>query len=1000
MKNMPRRLISLALPTGLLLALATGVRATAPAFADAPDWLNSSANPSVTNEFQVYNYDTVGTDNSGCDFVTFRLSNSTTTNQCLVRVKSGQIGSGYYLPNNAAIGSTLNNNLFEGIPNTDEGYFLTSGSSGQWHLVLYPGIYANVKPNLGTGNQSYTVTLPNNADVTLADKSGAQFYVDPNTISFSSNGKWMVVFDQNALAYVSVNLQTLDVVPFAPATANPSSTSTAISDDGRYAAIHQPGTSQSFQIYDLSTCGTVPAHITTYVSCNSRNIQSYVAGAVPGFVNFQRIRFVTDYVMNIKAYGSKNGADTIEQYGITAPGLTAGQTEYLALGDSYSSGEGAGDYVQATNVAGTNTCHSSPNSYPDVIAGALGYTGSQFKTIACSGARSTDVSANAQFPEAPDSNSLGDWLPGLEEQAQHVAETQPRFMTMTMGGNDIGFHTIVEHCVADAFLSTDCYNSSQARQNLVNAIVGHFGEWSRMYSQLLSYAGSGATLYVIGYPQIVDLGNCGSNVWLTAQDIIFANELIAYLDYVIQQAAINAGAVYVDTQGALNGHELCQANTDLAVNGLTLARNGQPVSQESYHPTAYGEQLLAQSILNSTSDFTLTGPGPQPVTPPAPNDPKNPKLQALLNVPSGPVPIANTEQVSNGTDAFVSNIFQKSGELDYDVNGIDYGLRPNTSYTLTMHSDPTTIGTFTTDANGNLSISAPLPSSVEPGLHELDITGVGLSGENLDLVDTAFVDASPANLVSTGPTSQAPALSWDPVSGATSYDIYRDGTLAGTSTTTSYTDSGTGPGTYTYAVAAMFTGVEGSDSSPVAVTYDPDMPDITNFTSNDGTTFARQNTPNESGIASQTINADGSITVSVSDAAGNADSGFYLGTTTLGELSSFSVSSSSGDFGLNLWFDNAGLGDFFQWDNRGQFTGAGGDTYGVSPGSANGSIDVTADTSIHLAGSGQDYTLAQLTAGDDTADNITSDTPVAVWIGVDVTEGGSASATISQISDP
>jgi hypothetical protein len=363
------------------------------------------------------------------------------------------------------------------------------------------------------------------------------------------------------------------------------------------------------------------------------------------------------------------------------------------------------------------------------------------------------------------------------------------------------------------------------------------------------------------------------------------------------------------------------------------------------------------------------------------------------------VPIAVTEQVSDGTDAFVSNVFQKSGELNYDVNGIDYGLRPNTSYTLAMHSDPTTIGSFTTDANGNLSISAQLPSSVEPGLHELDITGVGLSGENLDLVDTAFVNASPANLVSTDPTSQAPALSWDPVSGATSYDIYRDGTLAGTSTTNSFTDRGIGPGTYTYTVAAVFTGVESSDSTPVLVAYDPDMPDVTNFTSNNGTTFTRQNTPNQSGIASQTINGDGSITLSVNDAAGNADSGFYLGTTTLGDLSNFSVSSSSGDFGLNLWFDNAGLGDFFQWDSQGRFTGSGGDTYGVSPGSTNGSIDVTADTSFHLAGR-QGYSLAQLAAGDDTTDGITADTPVAVWIGVDVTDGGSASATLSQITGP
>jgi hypothetical protein len=45
---------------------------------------------------------------------------------------------------------------------------------------------------------------------------------------------------------------------------------------------------------------------------------------------------------------------------------------------------------------------------------------------------------------------------------------------------------------------------------------------------------------------------------------------------------------------------------------------------------------------------------------------------------------------------------------------------------------------------------------------------------------------------------------------------------------------------------------------------------------------------------------------------------------------------SGGDFGLNLRFDNANLGDFFQWDSNGNLTSLGGDTYGLSSGSANG----------------------------------------------------------------
>jgi hypothetical protein len=117
-----------------------------------------------------------------------------------------------------------------------------------------------------------------------------------------------------------------------------------------------------------------------------------------------------------------------------------------------------------------------------------------------------------------------------------------------------------------------------------------------------------------------------------------------------------------------------------------------------------------------------------------------------------------------------------------------------------------------------------------------------------------------------------------------------------------------------------------------------------------------------------------------------------------GNLPNFTVRSSGGDFGLNLWFDNANLGDFFQWDSSGSLTGLGGDTYGLSSGSTTASLTVNGRTSFYMMDGGQSYTLSQLIAGDDTTSGINANTPVTVWVGVDVGSGGSTSATISSVS--
>jgi hypothetical protein len=272
------------------------------------------------------------------------------------------------------------------------------------------------------------------------------------------------------------------------------------------------------------------------------------------------------------------------------------------------------------------------------------------------------------------------------------------------------------------------------------------------------------------------------------------------------------------------------------------------------------------------------------------------------------------------------------------------------------------------------------------------------SEQGADQIGTISVSApaAPVNLTASSPTNTAPTLSWGTSSEVNSYSIHRNGTSIGSTTSTSYTDSSAPQGTNSYYVTAINSLGESGSSNTVNVAYDSTLPQITKFTANDGSTFSRQNTPYSSGVATQTINSNGSVTVGVNSAPGYADSGFYLYNGPLSGLPNFAVNSSSGDFGLNLWFDNASLGDFFQWNSSGTMTGLGGDTYGLSLGSSSGTLSVGSSTSFFMMNNGQNYTLAQLKAGDDSA--VSPSSNVSVWIGVDVGSGGSTSATISSIT--
>jgi len=329
----------------------------------------------------------------------------------------------------------------------------------------------------------------------------------------------------------------------------------------------------------------------------------------------------------------------------------------------------------------------------------------------------------------------------------------------------------------------------------------------------------------------------------------------------------------------------------------------------------------------------------------------------------------------------------------YPIAGITSGPDSALWFTTGSHNK---IDRITT--SGVLTEYSPLSSSSTPSYLTTGSDGnvwFAESGPKIGKLIPESALAVPTNLTAPTPTNQSPALSWTAASGATSYKVYRNGTNIDNASTTSYTDDSAPQGTNTYYVTAAYSGGgESSPSNTVSVAFDSTLPAINYFSVNDGSSFSRKTTPPTSGVSTQTINSDGSVTVAVNSAPGYADSGFTLYSGTLGDLPNFTVSG-TGSYGLNLWFDSNNDNSIFQWDSNGVLTSLNGDTYGLGPSSSSGTLAISGSSQFYMMSNGQTYSLSDLKNG--SVSGISSSTKVTIWIGVNV-GSGSTSATISSIS--
>lgn len=289
-------------------------------------------------------------------------------------------------------------------------------------------------------------------------------------------------------------------------------------------------------------------------------------------------------------------------------------------------------------------------------------------------------------------------------------------------------------------------------------------------------------------------------------------------------------------------------------------------------------------------------------------------------------------------------------------------------------SHPAVSSTVPADAAGNVAVNANITATFSKAMAPSTIT--------------------PVNFMLT-----APGLT--PVAGVVTYD----GAATATFTPASSLKSST---TYTATIATGAKDLHGNALTKEYVwtftttTTVASQVDYYTINNNNGATFTRSPVPfslptGVAGAVSQTINTDGSVTISIDSTSGYADCGFYLYAGTLGNLNGITITSAAGSdpVGVNIWFDKDNSGEYFTWTGD-VYSNVAPDAYILGPSSTGNSLSVDAgSTFTSINPGGGNYTLAQLKSG--AAAGISGTTPIAIWVGIN-TSSGSLNATIQSIS--
>lgn len=324
----------------------------------------------------------------------------------------------------------------------------------------------------------------------------------------------------------------------------------------------------------------------------------------------------------------------------------------VALGDSYSSGEGTGVYYSETDNNGQipdgatqnrfqNACHRSPDAWTrkTTLPGNSSSVGQRadshdvsmdYHMVSCSGAVTYNLLPRHSTVSAP-VNSAG--RPG-EGQYKEVSQLDAGYLdasttlvTLSIGGNDVEFGPTIKACV---LVARDCMQDSPENRSGITRL-----DWSISYTDReltqdtllvlreIKKKAPNARIVLVGYPLVVEQQNpsgfcdqdpspscedpsqfCAMNIspW-ELNDIKTVSSNLAAKQQALVQTARGEGIniSFIDTRSAFSGKSACAPSSGRALNELVLLRTpGEDQSRQWYGPYGPSAQSFHPNQLGTT----------------------------------------------------------------------------------------------------------------------------------------------------------------------------------------------------------------------------------------------------------------------------------------------------------------------------------------------------------------------------------------------------------------
>jgi lysophospholipase L1-like esterase len=249
-----------------------------------------------------------------------------------------------------------------------------------------------------------------------------------------------------------------------------------------------------------------------------------------------------------------------------AASAAARADNYVSLGDSYV----AGPFIP--NPVLPLGCLKSDHNYPHLSAAAIGLP---LRDPSCSGATTDDMTqpqnVDPDGPNPPQFNSL---------------DPSTKVVSLTIGGNDIGFSSIAESCITYNPFSHPCkdkYNSGGVDQ--ISQRIQATAPKVAAVLQGIHARSPSARVFVVNYPAIFP--ETGSGCWpqmpISFSDAPYLRAKEQELNQMLATQAAANGASLASWYAASIGHDACKSSSVRWVEPLVPGNSAAPI-----HPNAAG----------------------------------------------------------------------------------------------------------------------------------------------------------------------------------------------------------------------------------------------------------------------------------------------------------------------------------------------------------------------------------------------------------------------------